>query len=241
MVPFAPVVTTSLRSRPGHQYEPVAEAEVHSLLPTLALGLPGAARHGAVMVRECPGPYGIADLVVLIGGQRQLERRRDADVPPLLSELDAAIVAMLQPVRPTPTDQLAIAVDRPLRSVARRLSALGDLGAISARPSGFVRNPALDLRGSVHALEAKTKDWNRGIDQALAYAVWADTSTLVVGQLPRDTRLAEDRAGRLRLGLASGLRWVRRPSRRTHERPLRMWAMEHLVAALGGYHPSSAM
>ncbi len=241
MVTSAPVLSVSRRAHPGRQYQPLAEAHIHELLPALARSLPGAARHGTVMVRECPGPYGVADLVVQVGGQRQLDRRLSAGLPPLLSEIDASIVAQLRPGQPTALSDLALSVGRSVGSVKRRLGRLRGLDAVADRPTGYVRHPALDLGGSLHALEAKTSDWGRGIDQALGYAVWADTATLVVGRLPRNPEPAMRRAHRLRLGLVGGTCWLRRPSRRAHGGPIRHWAMEHLVAALLGYQPSSAM
>lgn len=234
----APV--TSRRSLPGRPFQPVAELELHEQLPALARSLPGAARHGCVMVREMPGPNGVADLVVLIGGQPQLDARLQADVPPLLSEIDSAIVGALRVGRAIPKAELAFRIGRAPSAVDRRVGPLCSAGAIALRTHGYVRHPAFDLGGTIHALEAKVRDWNRGIDQTLSYAVWADYSTLVIGALPRDRGPAVARAARLRLGLFSTA-WLHRPSDRNHREGLRRWALEHMVAALGGYQPSPSM
>lgn len=241
MIASALDVTTSKHARPGRPFQPVQEAELHRDLPALVRSLPGAVRHGALLIAEAPGPFGVPDLLVLVGGQRQIDQRLASGLAPILSEMDAGLVAQLSAHRPASVSDLALVLGWTEDAVRRRARRLAGLEVVADRPSGLVRHPMVGFGGSIHAIEAKVNDWNRGIDQSLLYATWCDSVTLSVGRLPRDFTPAVVRAARLRLGLVGSGRWLCRPGRRSHPRSVKQWAHEHVVAALWDHQPSPAI
>lgn len=229
---MTPSVLDSRRSPAGRRFAPIAELEVQAALPEFAAALPGASRYGYLCVRELAGPFGIADLVAMVGGLQRLDERLAADIPPLLNALDAAIVAFLYPGRSRDADQIASDVDRPASVVKQRVRGLVRMGAVRMKSSGWVRHPALAPCGQLHALEAKVSDWSRGAEQAAMYSAWADTASLVVRQLPADPSRCVAKAMTLGVGVVHEGVWKCRPRRREHSAARRSWATEHLVAAI---------
>jgi hypothetical protein len=184
---------------------------------------------------------GVPDLLVIIGGQRRIDQRLGSGIAPLLSEMDAALVASLSPARPASASQVAASLGWDEGVVRRRARRLRSLDVLSERRSGWVRNPMVGYSGSIHVIEAKVRDWNRGLEQSLLYATWCDSVTLAMGRLPRDAGPAVSRAAGLGVGLVSSGQWHCRPRRRSHSHATRQWAHEHVIAALGGHQPSPAM
>lgn len=227
-----PQVKSARRSPPGQRFLPVAEQEVQAALPELAGGLPGASRHGYLCIREMAGPFGIADAVVIVGGLSRLDERLEAEVPPLLNSLDVAITALLFPGRALPVDHVAAEISRPLKVVRQRMRSLAGLGAVRAKSVGWVRHPSLVPCGRLHALEAKVKDWSRGAEQAAKYSAWADTASVVIQQLPADPSGCVAKASNLGIGVVHDGVWKCRPELRQHFAARRLWATEHVVAAL---------
>lgn len=107
-------------------------------------------------------------------------------------------------------------------------------GALRSTPRGFVRPECLVPIGRLYALEAKVNDWSSGLRQALQYGSWADASGAVMGHLPGDPGVAIRQASSLGLGLALAGRWLVRPQIRPLAAGYRLWAGEHVVAALSG-------
>jgi len=96
--------------------------------------------------------------------------------------------------------------------------------------------------GRVYAVEAKVSDWRRALMQVRMYGVWADGYVLVMGALSAravaavTSEVASDGAGLMVDG-----RWLRRPTVRRLSPARRLWASEHVVAALRtSYQPSPA-
>lgn len=238
-------VWDSSRQRAGRRFEPTHELALHDFAIEVAGGLRGASR-GLVLLRELAGPIGIPDLTALVGDPDPLEARLALDVPPLLNEIDAAIVSVAHANAPRSAAALAHALAWPEETIMRRVPGLLRSGAL-ARAGGmvYVRPDSLRPVGQVVAIEAKVKDSRSALAQARAYSVWADNYVIVMGRLSQPTierltaEVKQDSGGLVVEG-----RWVVRPRRRELARPKRMWASEHVVAGLIGartdHQPSAA-
>lgn len=101
--------------------------------------------------------------------------------------------------------------------------------------NGRLRRPTeLTCGGRVFAVEAKLTDWRRALRQVRTYQVWADAYVLVMGELSPAALTAvtaEVRADRG--GLHVGGAWVLQPRLTRLPPPDRLWASEHVIAALG--------
>jgi hypothetical protein len=235
------MVLETSRPRAGRRFEPTHELALEVPAIRACESLPGA-RHNLVVVRELVGPVGIPDLTALVGNPAVLKARRALDVPPLLHQVDAAVVAVAHyHIGQTPA-ALARALAWPESTVRRRLDALLSSGAIEeVRPGRFVRQPALVPLGRIYAIETKLEKWRRALRQARTYSVWADSYVLVMGSLAPgslsqlSTQVAADRGGLVVRG-----KWIRRPAVHKLARSRRLWASEHLVAAIttADYQPS---
>lgn len=235
-------VRESSRRRAGKRFEPTHELPLHEVAARVSLALRGAKR-GLILIREMPGPIGIPDLVALVGNPGPLERRLSLEVPPLLNEIDAAIAAVAHAGAPRTTQALARTLGWPEDTLRRRIPGLLKSGALlrSGRDS-FVRPPELAAVGRLVAIEAKVNDWRGALAQGRTYGVWADNYVLVMGRLSSSARseltahVAQDAAG-----LVIDGQWVERLGRRVSSPTKRLWASEHLVAALVGqdHHPSA--
>lgn len=177
-----------------------------------------------------PGPTGLPDLVAVPVTSR-LDARLAVDVPPLLSWADVWLAAACSPLRKSLTPTLARQLETDVESVRRRVRRLERTGALVADGAGW-RAMRPGAGRSSYALEAKVDDWNAGLAQALRYGAWADASAVVMGQLPRDPSKPVAQATALGLGLAHGARWLVRPKVRRLSLAKRLFASEHLVAAL---------
>lgn len=205
-------------------------------------GLPGAHR-GLLVVQEMTGPIGIPDLTAVVGDRSRLAGRLSVDVPALLHEVDAAVVSAAHVRRPLAAPSLARALGWPEETVRRRLRHLVRSGAlVAAGRETFVRPGELGPVGRVYAVEAKVSDWRRALMQVRTYGVWADGYVLVMGALSAravaavTSEVALDGGGLMMDG-----RWLRRPTVRRLPFARRLWASEHVVAALRtGYQPSPA-
>lgn len=97
--------------------------------------------------------------------------------------------------------------------------------------------------GSVVAVEAKVDDWRQALRQVRTYTVWADCYIVVMGSLTgRATEKMLGEVGKDGGGLVVDGSWVLRPHvQPTRERKRRVWAAEHVLAALREtYQPSPA-
>ena len=230
------VVVKSLqtsRPRHGRRFEPTHELELLPDALAACRALP-AAHMGTTIVAEMTGPIGIPDLTVLVGSDELLAARLACPIEPLLHEVDAAAVGVAHPHMARTASQIAATLGWPEETVSRRLDQLTRSGALVRRDGGrFCRHPDLQPLGRVYAVEAKVRDWRRALHQVRTYSTWADSYVLVMGRLPSgpleklSNEVAADHAG-----LVVDGRWVRRPRVHKLSPGRRLWAAEHMVAAL---------
>jgi hypothetical protein len=240
---MTPTVLATSRPRAGRRFEPTHELALADDAVQACRMLPGAHR-GLLIIAEMAGPIGIPDLTALVGDLDRLDRRLALDVPPLLHEVDAAVAAVAHPRRAQSPEAMAAALGWPAGTVLRRVPYLLRAGALERRsPTTYVR--PLDIRpvGRIYAVEAKVRDRTAALQQARTYSVWADSYVLVMGPLTDESlrRLRED-VDHDQGGLMVAGRMLRRPVRRNIPPSRRLWAAEHMVAALRGldYQPSVA-
>jgi hypothetical protein len=236
-----PTVLATSRPRAGRRFEPTHELALADDAVRACRLLPGAHR-GLLVIAEMTGPMGIPDLTALVGDLDALDMRLALDVPPLLHEVDAAVAAVAQPRRPQTPEMMASALGWPVGTVLRRMPFLLRAGALERRTATtYVRPQHLRPVGGIYAVEAKVRDRTAAIQQARAYSVWADSYVLVMGPLADEPlrRLRED-VDSDQGGLMVAGRMLRRPVRQSLMPSRRLWAAEHLVAAMRGldYHPS---
>lgn len=234
------VLDTS-RPRAGRRFEPTHELALQGDALHACELLPGA-RRGVIVVREMTGPIGIPDLTALVGSHRALDARIRLDVPPLLNQLDAAIVAAAPARGGCSVEAISAALGWPNATIERRVPGLLRAGAIAMSTRGELRrHSALRPLGRLFAVEAKVRDRGAAIQQARAYASWADAYVLVMGELgARPLAQLCDDVDQDNGGLMIAGRWVRRPVVRALPPGRRLLASEHFYAAIlsGSYQPS---
>ncbi|MFF0683084.1 hypothetical protein ACFYVW_31500 [Streptomyces tendae] len=188
------------------------------------------------------GPYGIPDFTAIIGGRDALDARLDCPVPPLLNEVDAAIVAVAHAKAARTIGALARAIGWPTSTLARRMPYLVKSGGlIEVKENLYVRPASIKPHGIIIAVEAKVEDWRKALRQVRTYAVWADSYVVVMGDLTeKATRRMRDEVESDQGGLMVAGDWIVRPRLESpHSRQKRIWAAEHVVAALRNtYQPS---
>lgn len=220
------------RPRGGRRFEPIGERELSNDTLRAAQGLPNV-RLGLRIILETAGPFGVPDLLAVVGPLDVLERRLALKVPPLLNEVDAGVVASAAAAAPRSSKTLAANVGWPIDTVQRRIPALVRSGAlVRVGAESYVR--PIDLRpvGRLYAIEAKVKDWRRAIRQARTYSVWCDGYVIVMPTLgPGSTPNLRDAVTTDGGGLMLGGRWVQRPRLRHKSPAQRLWGSEHAIAA----------
>jgi hypothetical protein len=229
-----PDAVSSARPRGGRRFEPVAERALEPDALRAARSLPGA-RHGLLVLREVAGPFGVPDLVAVVGPSELLRRRCALGVAPLLNEVDAGVVGAAATAAPRSVDSLADRLGWSTQTVERRVPALLRAGALVQRRPGVYTRPA-DLRpvGRLYALETKVNKWRRAVQQGRTYQLWCDAYIVVMASLGSVTLEAlisearEDGAGVMVAG-----RWLVRPRVRRRPEHRRLWGSEHVVAAAG--------
>lgn len=235
-------VKDSKRQRPGRRFVPVEELRLQPDALRAIRALPGAHREVSVF-REVAGPFGIPDFVAIVGPRSVLRKRLALDVPPLLNEIDAGIIASTAPRAGRTIDKIATALSWPLPTVERRIPLLLKVGALQDLGEGrYVRPDALCPVGRLYAIETKVKNFKRALRQARTYALWCDNYVIVMPQLSDASIFsAQEAVAADRGGLVVGGRWIQRI--RAGDLPVarRMWGSEHLVAAaLGEGSPALA-
>jgi hypothetical protein len=220
------------RPRPGRRFEPVHELELSEDVLQAARTLPGAYR-GLRVLLETAGPFGVPDLLAVVGRLTALDDRLALPVPPLLNQVDAGVVSAAAHGAPRTVTTLARRVGWPKETVRRRLPGLLKAGAlIPSGPNTYIRPEALKPVGRLYAIEAKVRDWRRAVRQAKTYAVWCDGYVIVMpslgaGSLPGILQAVSADGG----GLMLGGRWVRRPRVIPSTAAHRLWGSEHAIAA----------
>lgn len=228
-----PTVLTSVRPRPGRRFEPVKELELESDAIRAAQDLPGTKR-GLMLIREASGPFGIPDLLALVGPPEPLQARLRLAVAPLLNEVDAGIVAAATTGRPRRADTLARQLGWSEETVRRRIPDLVRTGALThIGKDSYVRPDALTTVGRLYAIETKVKEWRRAIRQARAYSLWCDTYVVVMPSIgPTSLSGVLEAITRDSAGLVVAGSWLARPRLGTRTGAQRLWGSEHVVAAI---------
>lgn len=226
-------------SLPGKRFEPREELSLHTSASQAAANLPG--KHDSVlMLPEMPSPLGLPDFAILVGGEAWLHERQLAGVTPIVSEVDCRVLDALYAGRPSRLDSIAEKVGWASYEIEPILARLERVGAAhKTRNGSFLLNPALQPKGTLIAIEAKVKDWQKAVLQGRAYRTWANNYVVVLGEVgavaatrARD-RIVADGGG---LFLAS--KWQVRPSMRRHRPPQRLRGFEYLYAAVGSSVPA---
>jgi hypothetical protein len=229
-------VVSSRRLPTGRLFEPVHEARMWPDLLALANTVGARHQHGGVAISELRTPYGVPDLTVILPDERHFSARLGSDVPPLLNEIDAAIVASLSSRYGRDQAEVGARLGWAEEAFAHRIPFLIRQGAAMVGADGRLRRHAsLSTLGRVHAFEAKIKDWTRAFQQARRYSLWADYVTVVIDQPGEWLDDAKHLAKHRGVGLAVGSSWLVRPRLTKRPDARRLWASEHLAAALREY------
>jgi DNA-binding Lrp family transcriptional regulator len=231
---YVPDPLVSARERGGRRFQPVHEQSLERVALEACASLPNA-QGRLIVIKELAGPYGIPDLVAVIGNQQAARDRLALSVPPLLNELDAAIVATAAPRAPRSTATLARRLGWDAQTVLSRMPRLLEIGALSETgPGVVVRAAALEPIGRLYAIETKLANWRRAVRQGRNYQLWCDTYVVVMEALnvaPLEGLLAaarEDGAG-----VVIGGRWRARAQVRGRSDWRRFWGSEYVVASIG--------
>lgn len=232
-------VVAPISSLGGRRFEPQAELTLHDLAEPAAASLPGTTGE-VLLIPEMPSPLGLPDFVALAGGRDWLQARGAAGIQPLLAEADCSVLAVLHPGQALSSATIARRVGWSLAALEPVLNRLQSAGAIEKTPGGAHRvNPVLVPRGSVFALEAKVKDWQKAVLQGRAYRSWADNYVVLLGDVgPVAVRRAAERVAQDGAGLYSSFGWVVRPRARRPAPAKRLWGFEHLYAATASSAPA---
>lgn len=232
-------IVTPISSLGGRRFEPRAELMLHALAETAAATLPGLDDE-VMLIPEMPSPLGVPDFVALVGGLGWLHARRESGVAPQLAGADCQVLASLHASRALSIGSLMARLDWTLSELSPVLARLVRAGAAEMTARGSYRiNPSLVPSGSILALEAKVKDWQKAVHQGRAYRTWANNYVVLMGSLgpiaaqrARETVLA-DGAG---LFIESG--WLARPRVRKPSASRRLRGFEHVFAAIAQSNPA---
>jgi hypothetical protein len=228
-----PKLRESQRPRAGRMFAPIGERELELATRRALRSLPGI-ENGVVALREAAGPFGVPDVLAVVGDRAPYRARLRLPIPPILNEIDAAIVGSLGSRAGLTRADLAARVGWDESTLSRRLPALLRLGAVIETKSGRLRRPAeLASIGSIYAIEAKIRDWRRALVQCRTYRLWTNNYVLVLGPLsssPTASVLHEVRKDRG--GLVVGDASLRPPSRRRLSAQRQFWGSEYAVAAM---------
>lgn len=223
----------------GRRFEPQAELSLHGLAELAASTLPGVPED-VLLIPEMPSPLGLPDFVALTGGQDWLRDRREAGIPPILAEADCTVLAALRAAQPFSSATIARRIGWTRAEVDAVIARLRRADAVLTTAGGAHRiNPALVPGGSLIALEAKVKDWQKAIFQGRAYRTWANNYVVVLGEVGG---IAAERAREGVVsdgaGLFSASGWVVRPRARMPAPAKRLRGFEYVFAAVASSAPA---
>lgn len=226
------VVLESRRTPPGRPFAPVQEVSLGPIVERLAAEFVTQPKK-AVGIREFVGPYGVADLAVILLKQGRFQDRMRSEVPAIVNEIDAALVASLFPTSGRNLEFLCSSLRLGDDLVRKRLRKLLRMGAIDeSRRGKYLRAPGLSIMGEVVTFEAKVSAWAKGIDQAQTYRLWSDQTVVVMGKLPRDETRAVGQAKALGIGLTVGSDWKSKPRKSHNSRHRMFWTSELFYSEL---------
>lgn len=231
-MPDRPVTVHAGRPRAGRRFEPIHELELSDDALAAARSLPGAHR-GVRILLETAGPFGVPDLLAVVGAPNVLEERLMLDVPPLLNQVDAGVVAAAAPSAPRTAATLARRVGWPVETVTRRLPQLLRTRALlRAGRTTYVRPAALCPVGRLYAVEAKVTDWRKALRQVRTYNVWCDSYVIVMPTLgPGSVAGLIEAVSADGGGVMLGGKWVTRARLSRRSGAQRLWGSEHAIAA----------
>ena len=226
--------TTSSNPLPGRRFEPIGEL---ALLPT-AVRAAERVHFGPPkklwLITEMKAPFGVPDLVAVLGKEEAFGRRLECPVPAILNQIDAGVVASLSASRPRPIHEVCIRTGWELGSVERRLRTLLRTGAVREnRSGGLTRHPGLSVWGRAIAVETKLTDWKGALAQCRKYLSWAETYVLVMDHVAAaavNNLAANVRADHA--GLLIDDVWIVRPTAKAQTAQRRFWTCEHAYNAL---------
>lgn len=232
-------VVAPISSLGGRRFEPQAELILHDLAEPAAASLPGTAGD-VLLIPEMPSPLGLPDFIALAGGRDWLQARGAAGIPPLLAQADCSVLAALHPRQALSSATIGRRIGWSPPALEPVLIRLESAGAVEKTSGGAHRlNPALVPHGTVFALEAKIKDWQKAVLQGRAYRSWADNYVVLLGELgPVAERRAAERVALDGAGLYSSSGWIVRPRARRPAPAKRLWGFEHLFAATTSSTPA---
>jgi hypothetical protein len=225
-------IIDSARPRGGRRFEPIHELALEPDAVQAARALPGVHR-GLLVLREPTGPFGVPDLLAVVGGAEPLAERQALGVPPLLHQVDAGVAAVAAPRAARTVESLARRLGWPVETVRRRIPDLLRAGALTrVGQESYVRPAALRPVGRLYAIETKVRDWKRAVRQARTYSTWCDSYVIVMASLSMG---ALESAVETVRGDGGGLMvagsWVQRPRLGARSPAQRLWGSEHLLAA----------
>ncbi len=228
-------IKDSKRPRPGRRFLPIEELQLEPDALGAIRGLPGAHREVAVF-RELAGPFGIPDFVAIVGPKDALRERLSLKVPPVLNEIDAAIIAHVSPKAGKTTERIAERLGWPSSTIQRRVQGLLRIGALQdIGDRRYIRPSALSTVGRLYAIETKVRNFRRALRQARTYALWCDNYVIVMPQLSEASLLSAGEAVKAdRGGLVVAGKWVQRIRATDLSAARRLWGSEHVVAAALG-------
>lgn len=229
-----PNSVTSLRPRGGIRFEPTKELELLDSALSASRNLPGA-NQGLLLIQEVAGPFGIPDLIAITGVQDVIDQRMELDIPPILNEIDAAIVGAVSSRAPRRLETVSKTLGWPQETVERRVPALVRMGALAETHRKTLLKPeALRPIGQLFAIETKVSNWRRAIRQGRMYQVWCDSYVVVMGPLS-DQPLAKlvDAASQDDAGVVVDGGWKATVTPRPRPSWRRLLGSEYVVAALG--------
>ena len=119
-------------------------------------------------------------------------------------------------------------------SADRSLRKLIAIGALEAREGRLRRSAGMVTLGRLWAIEAKVEEWQSGLAQVHRYRLWADGAVLVLGRARVPVEAIAADARHYRVGLVIEGRWVARPRVALPDDATRLYASEHMLAALIG-------
>lgn len=205
----------------------------------------GARMPPTVFANEVVGPDAIADVVAVRLGHEAALARHSAGIHPVVDRL--AVAAVLQARRVARTTADLAALCRVGLSGMRRAVALAiDAGALVREGRRHVRaHPAWTPATSrIVAVELKRDNALAALDQAGAYARWANVAWVVLGRFPSERAIEEARIRGVGMAMleVNGT-WCTiarpRPQRRPQDPWAAAWAAEQALAS-GSWLPAAA-